>query len=677
MKLMPRSERNARLRGLLVPALFCLLAAIVFATQFAGTGFGEGHYGWVSSHSLSIMSRATTTNGFVGHARTDLNADGTLDYVYFDRYPVFFSALMGALISLTDDLVTKVWIARQVMLALFVLAMLLSWCLLRRLGATPLPALAGVALTFSGYWLLYYRELIHFDHPALAGMLLLLYVVARVKLERRERWRWLTIATLVAVSLGRSFVSLSVLGLWAAFEAAGLLWQRERPLWQRLRAILAHDATRMLLLGVTWILLMTGYNIAQELARREVPLEQTSLVSSMQRRLPGSGRAASLAGLVEYAPIVAGRFLRWYVPVNEAVGWGVPHWTLLLALTLVLIYSLRQRPARRIVLLLTAFSGLAWIYGMINLTWYHEYTTMHAMGLTLVFWLMILRRLQRNPLLVAALLLFGLALFLRSSLRVEEKFSAYFEEVAVYTEEYDRILKQIGRSGQVVYSSHRLQDDIMNDAPYVLGFYLGNNVLSQRPDGADYIVSSRGEYRALPPSLPADDREGLLLYYTRTPDNQVGFLFDREQAEVRYLPDSLAPRHNFGGKLSLGHWELRDSVQLQPCQRIHFESWWQAAVKLQTDYSLQLVMTAADGRFVASTDFALTSESTKYREPEDVWYLDARRLQIPCDAPTGEYALLLIVFDPSSLEVSDKLPLIQADGSAGDTWLYLTTLFVS
>ena len=32
------------------------------------------------------------------------------------------------------------------------------------------------------------------------------------------------------------------------------------------------------------------------------------------------------------------------------------------------------------------------------------------------------------------------------------------------------------------------------------------------------------------------------------------------------------------------------------------------------------------------------------------------------------------MFDPHSLELSDKLPLIQADGSAGDTWLYLTTL---
>ena len=216
MKMMPRSERNARLRGLLVPVLFCLLATIVFATQFAGSGIGEGHYGWVSSNTLSILSRATLANGFVGHARNLLDANGTLDYNYFDRTPVFFSAIVGALIRLANDLPTKVWIARQAMLFLFVLSMLFAWLLLRRLGLKSMAALAAVTLGFSGYQLLYYRELVDFSQPALFGMLLLLYVIARVKLERRTRWRWLTVATLVAVSLGRVPVSLSVLGLWAA-----------------------------------------------------------------------------------------------------------------------------------------------------------------------------------------------------------------------------------------------------------------------------------------------------------------------------------------------------------------------------------------------------------------------------------------------------------------------------
>ncbi len=679
MQLMPRSERNKRLRALLVPALFCLLAVIVFATQFAGPGFGDGHHGWVSSHTLSIMSHATAANGFVGHAFTELNADGSLDYIYFDRSPAFFSAFVGAFINLTDDLTLKVWIARQVMLTHFVLVMLLAWLLVRRLGATSLAALAIVALACSGYWLLFYRELIDYSHPALLGMMLLLYVIARVKLEQWERWRWLTAATLVAVSLGRAPVSWSVLGLWVMLEAAGILVRRGLSPVQRLRAIFAHDATRMLLLGILWILLMTGYNIAHEMARREVPLEQTSLVKAMQRRLPGGGNTVSLSDFVEYVPTVAERLLQWYLPVNKEVAWHVPRWILVLAMALILGYSLHQKPALRMVLLLTAFAGLIWIFGLINLTKYHDFMTMHAMGLALVFWLIILRRLQRNPFLVAVLLALGVALLLRTSLRVEKKNSEKFREYAVYTEDYNRILQQLGRSGQVVYSSHRIQDDIINDEPYVMGLYLGDNVLAKHLNDAGYVVSSRGEYLAVPASLPADDREGLLLYHTRTQENRVGFLFAMEpaEAEARYLPKDLAPRHNFGGELKLGHWELRDSVQVQPCQRIHVESWWQVSVKPLIDYSLQLALTDAEGLFVASTDHMLTSESTRFREPADEWYLDARMLQIPCDATPGEYPLLLIVFDPRSMEVSDKLPLLQADGSAGDTWLYLTTLYVN
>ena len=679
MKLMPRSERNARLRGLLVPALFCLLAVIVFATQFAGAGIGVGHYGWVSSNSLSIMSRATPVNGFVGHTRTNLNADGTLDHVYFDRTPVFFSAIVGALISLTDDLTLKVWIARQVMLTLFVLSMLFAWLLLRRLGATPLAALAGVALGCSAYWLHFYRELVDFSHPALLATLLLLYVIARVKLEGRERWYWLTIATLVAVSLGRVPVSLSVLGLWFVLEAAGILVRRGLTPMQRLRAILAHDATRMLLLGVAWLLLMTGYNIAQEMARRAVPLEQTSVVDSIQRRLPGAGNALAPADFVGYAPLVAERLNRWFLPVNEAVTWGVPHWVLLLAIVFVLVFSLRQRPALRVPLLLTAFSGLAWIFGMINVTRYHEFMTMHVLGLALVFWLAVLRPLQRTPVYVFVMLLFGLTLFLRSSLQVEEKNYEDFREFAFYTEDYNRIRQLVGTHGQVVYSRHTLHGDIINYPPDVLSFYLGDNVLAERVEDAAWAVSSRGKYLAVPAFLPADDREGLLLYYTRTPENRVGFLFALEPAETekRFLPEDLALRHNFGGEMILGGWALHDSVQVQPCQRVHFESWWQIAAKPEIDYNLQLALTDADGRFVASTDNMLTSESTRFREPASEWALDARDLQIPCDTQAGEYPLLLIVFDPLSLELSDKLPLIQADGSAGDTWLYLTTLFVS
>jgi len=155
-----------------VAAYFCLLALIVFATQFAGTGFGERpHHGWVSSHTLAIAGRATPENGFLGHSRLLIDEEGALHYDYFDRYPPFFSATLGALIGLTKNLATKVWLARQIMHIILVLTMLFAWLLLRRLGLTAGLALVAVTLSCSGPMLLYYGEMVHFDHPALAGML--------------------------------------------------------------------------------------------------------------------------------------------------------------------------------------------------------------------------------------------------------------------------------------------------------------------------------------------------------------------------------------------------------------------------------------------------------------------------------------------------------------------------
>ena len=131
------------------------------------------------------------------------------------------------------------------MLAIFMLTMALAWALLRRLGAPPLMALTGVILAFSGYGLLYYRELLHHDAPGLLGVLLLLLAIAESKRSGHRRRRGLTLATLLAVSLGEGFPSLAVPGLWFLLEAAGILARRGQNMGgvrARLRAIARHRA---------------------------------------------------------------------------------------------------------------------------------------------------------------------------------------------------------------------------------------------------------------------------------------------------------------------------------------------------------------------------------------------------------------------------------------------------
>ena len=597
-------------------ALMCLFAWVVFATQSGGTGFWYKFHGGVSVHGLAIMSRATPANAFVGNSRTLINADDSLRPEYFDRYPVFFSVLVGALINLTEDLPTKVFIARQVMNAIFVLTLLFAWLLLLRLSGQRLLALAIIALACSGYWLLYYRDMIHYDQPALLGMLVLLHTIARVKLEQRVRWRWLTVATLVAVSLGRSIASLSVLGLWAAFEAVGLLWQRERPLRQRLRAILLHDATRMLLIGVAWITLLLGYNISVEALRRNVPLQETSIVDSVLRRQPltqDGGLAENTLNYVsswaEFVSVSANRLLRWYAAPGSArrdFNPGVLTWPLLaLALATILYYSLRQPPARRMLLLLTALSGPAWIIFMANLTLQHDYTMMYGLGFALVFWLAALGWLRRFPRALPILLLPAAGLFALSSQQVYSANAATVQDAAIYTEEYERVRQQIAGKGRRIYDTFvPSYCPIHRDWCHTLGFYLGDNYIARKLVNADYVLSDRPLYLSRPYLAP-DDEAGLrLLSRSLTPENSVAHLFDTADFETRYLPTSIAEPLDFGHELALGGWELRDSVQVQACQRVIVESWWQALRTPLPNYSLQIAIIDSAGEAVGSSNAA-------------------------------------------------------------------------
>ena len=555
-----RSEWNARLQRALVPAYFGLLAVIVFGTQFAGTGFGNRvHHSWITSQILAIVSRATPVNGFVGHSRSVMDADGAVDHEYFTRTPIVIDALTGTLVNLTDNLTLKVWIARQVMHVIFILTMLLAWRLLRGLGARPVAALVTVTLGFSGYMLLYYREMFDYEHASLLGMLLLLYAIAGFRQARRPRWRRLTLVSLTALALGRGYASLGVLGLWFALEATGILLRGGLTPTQGLRATLGHPATRLLLAGVVWTLLLLSWNVAQEMARRDVPFANTGIAGSVLERAPGGENARALPPPAELASMLEQRLVRWFTPLDDAGDRRIQQLVLAAALALVMVFCARQRPERRVLLLLTAFSGVLWIIVMINHTWQHDFTTMYALGIALVFWLALLERV-RHSLALYALLLPALALFLHNSLEVERRNSDHFRDTAVYTEDFSRILQRIGR-GQAVHAAPNLQDGVINRGRYTLGFYLGDNILAEAAGHADYFVSAR-EMLALPAALFDDGGAGWRRYRTLTPENRVAFLFDTSHVE-QGPPEDIVPTWNFGDVVALGRWALPDSVQVR------------------------------------------------------------------------------------------------------------------
>jgi hypothetical protein len=668
-----------------VPMLFIGILLIVFLSQSGGIGFWDKHHGWSSSHGLAIMSRATPENLFVGYARTFRSADGVIGYDYFDRYPFFFSAFMGTLINLFNDLPTKVFLARQVMNTIFVAMMLFAYLLINKLLHRPLLAVGIMLLSFSSASLLYYRDMIHYDQPALLGMFILLYAIARVKLDGQTRW--LTLAALVAVSLGRGYASLSVLGLWFAFEALGLLVNRQLTFAQRIRRILMHEATRALVLSLVWVSLLLGYNLVVEAARREIPLEQTSIVDSALRRLPIGEQIGDqfdteekpVPPWGEYVQIMADRVARWSLP-----GGGLPDefmfspWGALLstlAALFIVIFSLRQPPARRIVLLLTAFSGLAWITFMVNLTYEHDYTTMYAVGFALIAYSVLfsgLRRVRHGGVVLA---LVGLGVFGTASQQVYARTIDDIRASNVYTEDYERVRQAIDGQQRMIYDVFPEHCAILNSKCYVLGFYLGDNYLTGDLEAADYVLTPY-PYHASRSFLPPDDTEGLLLMAeSLTPENTVSHLFAVAQAEQRFLPEDLETLFVFGEEVALDHWVLRESVEVQSCQRVHLESWWHRVSLPQANYSMQIALVDSDGQAIGAANTSLTHVATEVWGP-DAYFLDARGLTIPCAATPGEYALVMSVYDPQTVQSAGSLLVTLPDGQPSGDFVYLTTLFV-
>src|SRR5262245_22233099 len=95
---------------------YFIIGLVVLTTlimQNRKIGFEKDHHGWVSSHTLAIMSKANSDNYFVGYTLKFRDEQDKVEYFYFDRYPVFFSTFFNVLLSLWDnDLPTKVYAAR-------------------------------------------------------------------------------------------------------------------------------------------------------------------------------------------------------------------------------------------------------------------------------------------------------------------------------------------------------------------------------------------------------------------------------------------------------------------------------------------------------------------------------------------------------------------------------------
>lgn len=501
--------------GVLCGLILSIVVITTFVFQDRIVGWEPGyddyqprHHGWVSANTLAIISKATPENFFVGYALAYRNDQGKADYEYFDRYPVFFSALFNRALTLADNLAEQFYLAKQIMNLIFLGTLILAFLIIEKLTGNKLLSLAVTLAAFANPYLLWYKDMVHFDQPALFGFLLLIYAIALYKLEGLKKP--LYVSTFVAIALGRGYASYSILFLWLALEGFLILRTKGLTFAERLRTILRHPSCILLALAIAWGGLLLSYNIVVEAHKRDVTILQTSILRSARYRLSLNPEFnLENEGVINWRIFAEGqveRILQWTFPL-KGVNYEFSGNSLVLGGMFIIIGVMiwRESLERRIVYLILVLSGFGWLIPLRNLSAFHDYTAMYYIGVPLVFFLAVLAFLKLPKQAAYVLAMLGLVLYVSAIVHVK----AWHEERAgnadQYTYDFMRILDNIDGTGRNINMPEQIPQ-----GPFTPGFYLSEHFLSS-PEAADYVVTRNRKY-------PAENL---------TPENKLIFLFKK------------------------------------------------------------------------------------------------------------------------------------------------------
>jgi len=480
-------------RGVAVAA-FSAALAWVLAAQPHDDGFRRGHRGWVSAHTLAIAEKATPSNGFVGYS-VALSTPASRDLYYFDRYPVFFSAALHAVQDLmADDAAERIHIARQVMNLVYVLTLVAAVALMVELGLSLELAIAAATLAGAGYTMVEYRDMVHFDQPALLGFVVLLWAIARFGSGGGSRV--VLVATAAAVMSGRGYASYAVLGSWWILDTLRRLRGRSEASTQQstpglLRSVATSTPTRACLLGIAIGAACLSYNVMAEARTRGVALSKVGIVQSASQRL-------SLDDRFNDKTQKRRSWARFLKSQEHGVALTALPWALhgpirkhdvvrVLVSCAVLVVALgfaasRPEPART-AWLLACIAGPLWLLAMRNLAAFHPYTAMYMFPLCLTFFAAMLRLVPAR--LGAAAAVVACAVLFASTNDGNREIVRLGKGLRHDTIDMHNIARAL-RPGDAVATDGQLFPGV----PFALGFYLpGQDIVVEGP--ASLVISRR------------------------------------------------------------------------------------------------------------------------------------------------------------------------------------------
>jgi hypothetical protein len=479
-------------------AAILLVVVLTFALQTRLVGWEQGyddlqpkHHGWVSSQGLAIISSATLENKFVGNAIEYIDEQGNMVYDYFDRYPVFFSAIFNRVLALSPKPYIKIYLAKQVMNGIFLGTLILAFLIVDKLIKNKPVALTVALLAFSNPFLLFYKDMVHFDQPALFGFLLLIYAIALYKLDGLKFP--VIISTFIAVGLGRGYASYAVLGLWVVLEAFMVLKSKDLGFGQKIKNIIKHPSFILSVLGIVWGAGLLSYNIFVEAQTRNIPFMETGIVNSAGQRLALNEEFNEQYDYVinwgDFIQSEVNRIIQWSFPINKVNLEFIGNAVLLVVMFFVMIKIVRrQSEEKRMIYLILMLSGFVWLIPLRNLAAFHDYTTMYFIGIPLVFFLSVFIFLNPSKEASHYLAITGVIVYLFAISSVKVWHESRAGDSSKYTYDFTRIVERIDGVGNNVH----LTDEVPF-GPYAPRFYLSEQHLAPL-ELADYVITKDEAY---------------------------------------------------------------------------------------------------------------------------------------------------------------------------------------
>ncbi len=150
-----------------------------------------------------------------------------------------------------------------------------------------------------------------------------------------------------------------------------------------------------------------------------------------------------------------------------------------------------------------------------------------------------------------------------------------------------------------------------------------------------------------------------------------GFETSYSLSQYARAPANDGPILEVGDSLRLFAWDLHGGWKVSPCQSVTIDSWWQIEAPDSTPYSLSIILADDDGDGQLAIADTVPADQFTSDWLHKRYYRDRSHLEIPCDAKSGSFNLLLAARESIT---GEPLVLAYPGGEVTDGEYYLTTI---